>query len=196
MIGTLTQLATLPLRLALRGAETLIRTAGGIVAGGGDEQTAQAAEPWTPPVRPREPVRWDAEPARAQPAAPAAEPDATATEAPAAPAAEAEAPAAATEAPAAGSAPSAPVPAEDHVSEEPVLVDEFADPGAEDGAGAEVSIDEPWPSYASMNAGDVVARLEQAQPAEVAVVRLYEQAHRRRKTVLAAADRRLKALSA
>ncbi|HKP91719.1 MAG TPA: hypothetical protein VJT75_17260, partial [Thermoleophilaceae bacterium] len=83
-----------------------------------------------------------------------------------------------------------------HVSEEPVLVDEFADPGAEDGAGAEVSVAEPWSGYGSMKAPEVIARLEQAASAEVAVARLYEQSNRRRKTVLAAADRRLAALNA
>src|SRR5436309_12999438 len=31
-----------------------------------------------------------------------------------------------------------------HVSEEPVVVEEFAEPGAEEGAGASVTVDEPW----------------------------------------------------
>jgi hypothetical protein len=84
----------------------------------------------------------------------------------------------------------------DHVSEEPVLVEAFADPGAEEGAGPEISVAEPWPAYATMKADEVIARLEEAGAAQVAVARLYEQSNRGRKTVLAAADRRLKLLDA
>jgi hypothetical protein len=162
VFGILGYIATLPLRLALRGAETLIR----LVAGGGDEAgVPQATAPATPsPAAPARP-RSRPEPARTRRAA----------------------------------APRAPeVPAEEpeHVSEEPVLVEEFADAGAEDGAGPEITVAEPWPAYGSMKANEVIARLGQAGPAEVAVARLYEQANRGRKTVLAAADRRLKALGA
>jgi hypothetical protein len=42
-----------------------------------------------------------------------------------------------------------------------------------------------------MKAGEVVARLEQASPAEVAVIQLHESANKRRKSVLDAAERRL-----
>ena len=41
--------------------------------------------------------------------------------------------------------PPAPEPA--HVSSEPEPCAESADPGAEDGAGAEIRVDEPWPPY-------------------------------------------------
>ena len=79
-----------------------------------------------------------------------------------------------------------------HVSEEPELVRESAEPGAEDGAGAELTVMEPWNGYARMNAREVIARAHQASPAELAAVRLYEARHRSRQTVLAAVDRQLK----
>jgi hypothetical protein len=79
-----------------------------------------------------------------------------------------------------------------HVSAEPVLVRESAEPGAEEGAGADVTVLEPWNGYAHMNARDVIARARQAESAELAAVRLYESRHRRRQTVLAAVDRQLK----
>jgi hypothetical protein len=79
-----------------------------------------------------------------------------------------------------------------HVSEEPELVREVAEPGAEDGAGAAVTVIEPWNGYAHMNAREVIARAQQASPAELAAVRLYESRHRSRQTVLAAVDRQLK----
>ena len=93
--------------------------------------------------------------------------------------------------------PPAPAPAEpDHVSEEPVLVDEFAEPGAEDGAGAEVHIDPPWDGYERMNAKQVIARLADADPTELAAIQLYEGANRRRQTVMNAAARELRVKSA
>jgi hypothetical protein len=87
----------------------------------------------------------------------------------------------------------APVVAEPvHVSEEPELVRAEAEPGAEDGAGARVTVMEPWKGYARMNAREVIARARQAGAAELAAVRLYESRHRSRQTVLAAVDRQLK----
>jgi hypothetical protein len=82
-----------------------------------------------------------------------------------------------------------------HVSEEPVLVREEAEPGAEDGAGAQLTVTEPWNGYARMSARDVIARARQAGAAELAAVRLYESRHRSRQTVLAAVDRQLKLVS-
>jgi hypothetical protein len=76
-----------------------------------------------------------------------------------------------------------------HVSEEPTLVEELAEPGAEDGAGAEVHVEEPWDGYAQMNAKRVVDRLRGARPAELAAVQLYESSHRRRQTILNAIER-------
>ena len=78
-----------------------------------------------------------------------------------------------------------------HVSEEPELVEEFAEPGAEDGAGAEVTVSEPWTGYRRLTAQDVVDRLSDATPAELAAVLLYERAHRGRQTVVSAVERQL-----
>lgn len=84
----------------------------------------------------------------------------------------------------------APTPAApDHVSEEPVLVREEAEPGAEDGAGASIRVDEPWDGYRRMAARDIVTRLAASSPAELAGVQLYESTHRKRQTVLAAVAR-------
>lgn len=74
-----------------------------------------------------------------------------------------------------------------HVSEETVLVAEAADPGAEDGAGAELRIDEPWEGYSAMTASEIRRRLRQADAATAAAVRLYEAANKGRSTVLQAA---------
>lgn len=82
-----------------------------------------------------------------------------------------------------------------HVSEEPELVEEFAEQGAEDGAGAEVRIDEPWDGYARMRAQDVIDRIATATAAELAAVNLYEGAHGARQTVLDAARRQLELTS-
>lgn len=79
-----------------------------------------------------------------------------------------------------------------HVSEEPVLVDEFAEPGAEEGAGAEVHVDPPWDGYERMNAKQVIARLASADAAALAAVQLYEGANRRRQTVMNAVERTLR----
>jgi hypothetical protein len=90
-------------------------------------------------------------------------------------------------------APEPPPPEEPtHVSEEPELVQEVAERGAEDGAGAAVTVDEPWPGYARMTAKQVIERLADATPAELAAVQLYESFNRDRQTVRAAAERNLK----
>jgi hypothetical protein len=85
-----------------------------------------------------------------------------------------------------------PPPEPQHVSEEPELVQEVAEPGAEDGAGAAVTVDEPWPGYARMTAKQVIERLADATPAELAAIQLYESLNRDRQTVRAAAERNLK----
>ena len=96
--------------------------------------------------------------------------------------------------PAEPAAPAEP-PEPEHVSEEPVLVAEVADAGAEDGPGPAISVAEPWDGYRAMKADEVVARIAEASREELAVIELYEGTHRRRKTVLAAAERQLKLLS-
>jgi hypothetical protein len=72
------------------------------------------------------------------------------------------------------------------------LVAEFAEPGAEEGAGPELSVREPWEGYAQLDADAVIDRIALASGAELAVVELYEQAHKQRQTVLEAVERRLK----
>jgi hypothetical protein len=85
-----------------------------------------------------------------------------------------------------------PAPPPAHVSEEPAIVEEFAEPGAEEGAGAEVHIAAPWDGYDEMNAKNVIARLAHATDAELAAVQLYEAAGRGRESVLAAVERELR----
>lgn len=75
-----------------------------------------------------------------------------------------------------------------HVSEAPVLVAESAESGAEDGAGAELRIEEPWEGYGSMTASEIRTRLRGADAATAAAVKLYEAGHKGRSTVLLAAS--------
>jgi hypothetical protein len=77
-----------------------------------------------------------------------------------------------------------------HIDDEPELVAEFSDAGAEEGAGAELHVDEPWDGYRSMRAADVRDRVAVADAAQIAIVQLYEATHRKRRTVLEAAERR------
>jgi hypothetical protein len=74
-------------------------------------------------------------------------------------------------------------------------VAESADPGAADGAGPEIDVAEPWAGYRKARADEIVARIGRASAAEVAVVQLHENLHRRRKSVLQAAERRLTTLN-
>lgn len=78
-----------------------------------------------------------------------------------------------------------------HVSEEPLLAAEYAEPGAEDGAGADVTVKEPWPGYRELSAKDVIARLTDANSAELAAVQLFESVNQKRQTVLSAVERQL-----
>jgi hypothetical protein len=174
-------------QLWLRAAEETISVAAGATtrlvglaaarASGHDDGTAIEVEP----RRERTPE----EGLRTEPR-PAAPPQTKPEESPSSPSAAAEA-----ERPPAP-APSPPEPAPTHVSEEPTLVEELAEPGAEDGAGAEIHIAEPWEGYARMNAKEVVSRLSGADPAQLAAVQLYESSHRQRQTVLNAVQRELR----
>ena len=85
----------------------------------------------------------------------------------------------------------APAPAE-HVDEGSELTAEFAEEGAEDGAGAEVHVDEPWEGYGDMQVPEVTARLASASNIELAAVQLYESSHRRRSSVLRDVEKRLR----
>jgi hypothetical protein len=67
-----------------------------------------------------------------------------------------------------------------------------ADPGAEEGAGAQIHIAEPWQGYAELKAADVVDQLAGRDQAELAAVELYEASHRNRQTVIDAAKRELR----
>lgn len=80
----------------------------------------------------------------------------------------------------------------DHVDEEVVLVAELAEEGAEDGAGAELHVDEPWDAYDEMTAAEIRDRLAAADPVVAAAVNLYETTHKSRRTVIDAAERALK----
>lgn len=53
--------------------------------------------------------------------------------------------------------------------------------------GAQLHVDAPWEGYDKMRAADVVDRLKTSDEAVRAVVLLYEQTHRKRKSVLSAA---------
>lgn len=79
-----------------------------------------------------------------------------------------------------------------HVSEEPTLVEAFAEPGAEDGAGAQVHIGEPWEGYGRMGAKEIISRLGGSTSAELAAVQLYESTQRSRQTILNAVQRELR----
>jgi hypothetical protein len=91
--------------------------------------------------------------------------------------------------------PATPVAEPAHVSEEPVQVAEFAEPGAEDGPGPELQIQEPWEGYSKLDARAVADQLAGADRETAAAVDLYERTHRSRRTVIDAAERRLKALT-
>jgi diacylglycerol O-acyltransferase len=84
-------------------------------------------------------------------------------------------------------APEPPAAAEPEVE----LVAESAEPGAEEGAGPQVHVSEPWPGYDGMTAPDLIARFDEASEEALGVVRLYEGSHRRRRDVLEAAERAL-----
>lgn len=144
--------------------------------------------PWTPPP----PVSSTPGSMTPRPDPPAAPPSPAAAPTPdpepAASAAAAPTPAAAAAAP-----PTAPDPAEDHVSREAVVVAESADAGAADGAGAQITVGEPWKGYGKLTAKEVNDRLATASPEALAIARLYETANRNRVTVLREIDRRLAA---
>jgi hypothetical protein len=80
----------------------------------------------------------------------------------------------------------------DHVDEEVVLVAEVAEDGAEDGAGPEIHVDEPWDGYDEMTAPEIRERLTAANAVLAAAVDLYETTHKSRRTVIEAAERALK----
>lgn len=187
MVG---KLITLPLRVPLRSAQLLTRAAGE-VAGRAASITGQAIELFMPArtdhaPSPQEPRPAPPTPRREEPAEEAVS-SAAVEHPPTRGAPVSEAPAEWTEEP---PAPLLEEPA--HVSEETELVQESAEPGAEEGAGADVSVLEPWEGYGRMSAEDVIDRAGTATAAELAAMRLYEARHRARQTVLTAVDRQLR----
>lgn len=197
LIGDMVSLATLPARLAWRvgGASArMLRDAVKPSNGNGATATAPPVVATPPPTAaPPEP----ASPPPAEPAPPVApEPAAPAFDdapAPAEPALDGDDPASTAAQPPLDQAP--PRPAEEgpvHVDEGVELVEEFAETGAEDGAGAQISVDEPWEGYAGMTAADVRRRLGSETVEAAAAVQLYEAAHKGRSSVLEAAARRMR----
>src|SRR5688572_15858852 len=81
----------------------------------------------------------------------------------------------------------------DHVDVEPVLVAEVAEEGAEDGAGPELHVAEPWDGYDRMAAVEICDRLTAATAELAAAVELYESGRRSRRSALDAAERALRA---
>lgn len=75
------------------------------------------------------------------------------------------------------------------LTEEVELVEEVAEPGAEEGAGAQIRIAPPWAGYDALRAADVIARLRDSDAAQLAAIELYEASHKRRRTVLQAVGR-------
>jgi hypothetical protein len=82
-----------------------------------------------------------------------------------------------------------------HIETAPDLVAEFAEPGAEEGAGAQIHVEEPWEGYRRMRVADVVDRVAVAGPEALAVIQLYESTHRKRRSVLNAVERRERELA-
>ena len=211
----LTDLVTLPIRLGLQAgrlvlepvagvAGRVIDVAEGLIAGGGDhrhddERDPHAGEP-TATTDPDMPVATpaaatapaDVEPVEHVAAAPGPPPggaaDAVSSPAPAV----LDAPEfGVVEAAGTGPVPASEVDEEEHVSEEPVLVAESADVEIADGIHTDWNVQEPWDGYRGANAGEIIEALERCNPAQLAVVRMYESNNRARKTVLEAADREL-----
>jgi hypothetical protein len=56
------------------------------------------------------------------------------------------------------------------------------------GPGPEVHVDAPWPDYDDLTVGQVVGRLDGADDATRAMVRLYEETNKNRKGVLRATE--------
>jgi hypothetical protein len=84
---------------------------------------------------------------------------------------------------------------EEHVDEGTVVVSETAEPGAEEGAGAELDVQEPWEGYDRMTGEQIIAALGQTSREALAAVELYEATTMNRRSILEAAEQRLKELT-
>ena len=207
-----------PFELGFGAAKEAVKFAHGLV-GGGEEPVAEKPRPASPPRR-RTPSRRSgngrastgragtgragagrgasgrtrARAAASPPPAPVADEPAEAAPAPTRVAdepAEAAPAATAPQAEPAAEPPASIATEPTHVSEEPELVAEAAEAGAEDGAGAEVAVDEPWPGYDEMNAPDIEDRLVTEGPEAAAAVSLYEASRKGRASILEAASRNM-----
>jgi hypothetical protein len=183
--GTIAHTATAPVRLTLSAGELALEVALGVVRGArralrGDHGETGLDQPsWpAPPPRPR--------PARERPTPSADGASSTRTVAPP--------PIPRTEAQGDAVPVVPPPPGAKVVDDAPVPVAEFGEEGAEDDAGAEVHIDPPWDGYDDLTAAQVNERLADANREVVAAVALYEGMKRERRSVVRAADRRLRAL--
>lgn len=88
--------------------------------------------------------------------------------------------------------PSEPAPEPAHVDEGATVVAEFAEAGAENGAGAELELSEPWDGYDRMHVDELLPRLSDASSETLAAVLLYEHATRERAAVIDEAESRLR----
>ena len=82
-------------------------------------------------------------------------------------------------------APVAPAPEPAHVSREAEPVASF---GPADEPGSTLEVQPPWPNYDEHPASEVIKRVRSGDEATRAVVLLYERTHKRRKSVIAAAE--------
>ena len=178
--GGMTKLLQMSLKVATTVARTsvqLVEVALDRVRGGGRSDAAHwtpAPPPPTMPVTPREP--WTDVGGPAAPPPPAPDP-------PGVP------PVAGVSDPVPGVPPVAGVP-EPTTGEVARIREQRRDAETTaESPGAEVHVDEPWRGYASMNAPEIIDRLAVSDAAVKAVVLLYENSHRARKTVLRAASR-------
>jgi 1-acyl-sn-glycerol-3-phosphate acyltransferase len=86
-----------------------------------------------------------------------------------------------------------PPPPSPQIEEEPnTLVAAVAEPGAEDGAGAELRVEEPWDGYARMKVAEISDHVSAISNEALLAVRLFEVTHKNRRGVLTAVERELK----
>ena len=162
LVGTI----TLPARIGFRvGREAATLTARGVGAAAGL-------------IRGR-PEEAERQPREAPPSGPTVEPAPRAAPPPPPP-------------PPAPAPPSEPAPEPAHVDEGATVVAEFAEAGAENGAGAEVELSEPWDGYDQMHVDELLPRLSDASSETLAAVLLYEHATRERAAVIDEAESRLR----
>jgi hypothetical protein len=192
-----------PFELGFGAAKEAVKFAHGLV-GGGEEPVAEKPRP-APPARRRTPSRKSGNgraatgragagrstSGRTRAKAAASPPPAPVADEPPPPTPVADEPVepAPVPTPVAAEAPVSIATEPTHIDEEPELVAEAAEAGAEDGAGAEVAVDEPWPGYDEMNAPDIEDRLVTEGPETAAAVSLYEASRKGRASILEAASR-------